>query len=103
MSPRNGAMFIFLIDKVVGSKDVFDIPKDEYVKWYMYSWYRQLLQGEENFGEICSRMQSASEEILGKPVKLTFDQHVSGWNISVKSPFTMKLLIIKEDGKFMMK
>lgn len=95
--------YVYFSDKVVGSKDVFNLPKDEYVKWYMYSWYRQLLQAEENFDEVRSNMQSASKVISGKPIHLTIDQHVSGWNISTKSPFTMKTLIIKEDGKFIMK
>ena len=95
--------YVYFSGMAAGAKDSFEIPKDEYIKWYLYSWYRQLLQAEENFTQVSSKMQSASKEILGKPIKLTFNQHVSGWNISAKSPFTKKMLIIKEDGKFMMK
>lgn len=95
--------YVYFSDKVVGSKDVFDLPKDEYVKWYMYSWYRQLLQAEENLDGIPSKMHSVSKVISGEPIKLTFNQHDAGWNISTKSPFTMKTLIIKEDGKFIVK
>lgn len=95
--------YVYFSEKEVGAKDRFEMPKDEVIKWYMYSWYRQLLREDENLAQVSSKMQSTTKDILGKPIKLDFDQHVSGWNISTKSPFTMKTLIIKKDGKFIMK
>ena len=95
--------YVYFSEKTVGARDSFEIPKDEFIKWHMYSWYRRLLKAGENFDEVSSKMPLASKEIFGKPIKLNFDRHISGWNISGKSPFTKKILIIKEDGEFIVK
>jgi cellulose/xylan binding protein with CBM9 domain len=93
--------YVYFSDKVAGSTDHFEIPNDEYLKWYMYSQFRKLIQSEDKFDEVKSIVQSASEKVLDKSVKIKFEKHSSGWNISALSPFTGKKMIIKDDGKFL--
>lgn len=93
--------YVYFSEKEVGQKDSFNIPQDEYIKWYMYEVYRELLKAEENFDQVKKEVFAASKLIHGKPIKLDFEEHVSGWNIDTTSPFTGKKMIIKEDGKFL--
>ena len=92
--------YVYFSDKEVGAKDIFDIPKDEHLKWYMFSNFRRLLSAEDDFDKVKAQIKSNSKKILGESIALEFEEHDSGWNIWTISPFTGKKLIIKEDGKF---
>jgi hypothetical protein len=39
----------------------------------------------------------------GKTLNPSIENYSSGWTISIKSPFSNKLLSLKEDGKFKIK
>jgi len=92
--------YVYFSDKEVGAKDIFDIPKDEHLKWYMFSNFRRLLSAKDDFDKVKAQIKSNSKKILGESIALEFEEHDSGWNIWTISPFTGKKLIIKEDGKF---
>ena len=93
--------YVYFSDKEVGAKDIFDIPKDEHLKWYMFSNFRKLLSAEDEFDKAKAQVKSDSKKVLGESIVLEFEEHSSGWNIWAISPFTGKKLIIKEDGKFL--
>ena len=93
--------YVYFSDKEVGAKDNFDIPKDEHLKWYMFSNFRKLLSAEDEFDKAKAQVKSDSKKVLGESIALEFEEHSSGWNIWAISPFTGKKLIIKEDGKFL--
>lgn len=93
--------YVYFSDKEVGAKDNFDIPKDEHLKWYMFSNFRKVLSAEDEFDKAKAQVKSDSKKVLGESISLEFEEHSSGWNIWTISPFTGKKLIIKEDGKFL--
>ncbi|MBT8307010.1 MAG: carbohydrate-binding family 9-like protein [Maribacter sp.] len=94
--------YVYFSEKDVGEKESFTIPNDEFIKWYMYTAYRELLSSEDNFESTKRMVQSRSESIFGKSIKIHFEEHSTGWNLRTTSPFTGKKLMIKEDGKFIM-
>jgi hypothetical protein len=100
--PEKWGYVFFSKEKVGGKKTDFEIPKDEHIKWYMYKLYRAQLsiQKEKKFkGK--DIIKYPTQTMFGKAVRPQFEQEKYGWHIWVKSPFTNKLLIIKEDGKFL--
>ena len=88
--------YVYFSSEEAGGSTNFSIPKDDYIKWHMYSLYRGILHGREGaVGQV-----SQPKVILGQDVKAAYEQSSFGWTISVKSPFTGKTLVITEDGKF---
>lgn len=72
----------------------FHIPEDEKVKWKLYGLYREI------------RNKPISEEahkilINQQEINAHIEKHQSGWNLWVKSPFTGRKIIIKEDGQML--
>ena len=96
--------YVYFSDKEVGESDSFDIPKDEYIKWYLYELYRDLIDEnkrkvEWNKGD--GQIFGISKKIKGKNVIPILEKNKSGFLIWTKSPFTGKKLIVKDDGKFL--
>ena len=87
--------YVYFSEKQVGEFDSFEIPKDEYIKWYLYELYRQNLNASST-----SNTDLASKDILGKKVEPKMNTHNFGWTIWAKSPFTGQILSIAKDGKF---
>ena len=82
----------------------FEIPKDEYLKWYLYELYRNLISNDGSGKRIWKTTQvekfNPTKELFGQSVSPVFEKYDHGFTIWVKSPFTHKTLKIKEDGKF---
>ncbi|MFK5973451.1 MAG: carbohydrate-binding family 9-like protein [Flavobacteriaceae bacterium] len=93
--------YVYFSTKESESGADFEIPKDDYIKWYMYGLYRKLLQSEANFETVKKEVLATSKIIFGEEIKLQVDMHLTGWSIFTKSPFTKKTMVIKEDGKFL--
>ena len=96
--------YVCFSSKEAGDKDAFVIPQDEKIKWAMYKMYRaQKTHFEANNSWLTSLEKLSPSPIIvdGKTVHPTLENHSFGWTISVKSPFSDKMLIIKEDGKFL--
>lgn len=88
--------YVYFSAKEVGGKDTFSIPQDDYIKFYLYSLYRGVLQGKKD----AEKLVEMPKKIMGKTLKPSLEKHRSGYNIWVKSPFTGNILVIKEDGEF---
>lgn len=90
--------YVYFSDKKVADDFEWEIPKDEYIKWYLYDLYystrNKIWKNTEGTIEL------GSKEILEKLIVPKVEKHLTGWNIWATSPFTNKKLIIREDGKF---
>ncbi|MGM0932859.1 MAG: carbohydrate-binding family 9-like protein [Bacteroidota bacterium] len=96
--------YVYFSSKEVGEFDEFIIPQDEKIRWALYRLYR----GQKAYYNEYSEWASNLKEIQKKPLKVDgqvlkpkLENHLTGWNISVESPFTGKRYIIREDGKFL--
>lgn len=92
--------YLFFADEKVGGNVNFELPVEEHIKWKMYALYRKLLGAGDNFENMISEIDSENFRVQGKTVVPNVERHKSGWNITVLSPFSSKVLLIKEDGKF---
>lgn len=95
--------YVYFSTKEVGEKDSFVIPKDEKIRWFLYDLYRK----QKAFQRENKSWATDMKELVEKPVKIDevtlqprLENHLTGWNISVKSPFTAALYNITQDGKF---
>ena len=95
--------YVYFSSKPVGEQESFTIPDDDRIKWYMYEVYRELRADPKKFAETKNRLEKVSKEIKGKAVQIGVNEHDSGWNIGVESPFTGRKMIVREDGKFLVK
>lgn len=83
-------------------KDSFAIPQDEKLKWELYSLYRaqkSYFQNNNVWAKSLELLNKSSIVVGGKTIKPVLENHATGYNITVKSPFSNKTLIIKQDGK----
>ncbi|KAF2340368.1 carbohydrate-binding family 9-like protein [Flavobacterium tistrianum] len=94
--------YVYFSSKEIGAQDTFTIPQEEKVKWKLYTLYRAQKRYFEKNKTWAKSLQSISSKNIivdGKVLKPVLENHSSGFNILVKSPFSNKTLIIKEDGK----
>lgn len=85
------------------SSEEFEIPKDEYLKGYLFEMAREVWKGEKDehsykHADLPDIIKK--KKIFGQLVEPTFESHTSGWNIWIRSPFSGKILVVKEDGGF---
>ncbi len=87
-------------------KDSFVIPQDEKVKWELYTLYRaekEYRQKHKIWAKSLSDLIQKNISVDGKMIKPILENHASGFNISVKSPFSNSTIIIAQDGKIISK
>ncbi|MDG3582425.1 carbohydrate-binding family 9-like protein [Galbibacter pacificus] len=95
--------YVYFSSKAIVTSQSFTIPDDEYIKWQMYAWYRKQKQYKQKHHSWITSIDQLVPNIIsinGKPIKPSLEIHSQGWNLSVTSPSTGSLLIIKEDGDF---
>ncbi len=98
--------YVYFSSKEIGSKDTFSIPQDDKVKWELYSLYRAQKAYYKDHKSWATSIDNISKEpvsIDGNILKPSLENHSTGFNISIKSPFSNKTLIIKENGKIVSK
>lgn len=98
--------YVFFSSKKVGEQDYFIIPKDEKIKWKLFEMYRkQKRYFNENKKWIIKLDSLTTKEFIihNKQIKPILESHSQGWNIIVKSPFSGNQIIIREDGKLIVK
>jgi hypothetical protein len=87
-------------------KDTFTIPQDEKVKWELYNLYRaqkEYFQKNKIWAKSIANLTKEVISIDNKILKPILENHSSGYNISVKSPFSNETFIIRQDGKIIKK
>ncbi|CAD0005454.1 carbohydrate-binding family 9-like protein [Flavobacterium salmonis] len=85
-------------------KDTFTIPQDEKVKWELYYLYRtqkEYYQKNKVWAKTLTDLTKETIKVDGKVLKPILENHSSGYNILVKSPFSNQTFTIKEDGQFL--
>jgi hypothetical protein len=94
--------YVYFSSKEVGSKDTFTIPQDDGIKEQLYNLYKAQNSYRQKHKKWATSIDSlTSKAIVINHITLqpTIENHTTGYNISVKSPFTNTILIIKENGK----
>ncbi len=95
--------YVYFSSNEVGVDTTFTIPQDEKIKWEMYRLYRAQKEHFSKHMQWATTIESIENTALivdGKTLLPTIENHSRGWVISIKSPFSNKVLSIKEDGKF---
>ncbi|MBZ4042273.1 carbohydrate-binding family 9-like protein [Flavobacterium hibisci] len=85
-------------------KDTFTIPQDEKVKWELYNLYRaqkEYYQNNKVWAKSLTDLTKETIKVDGKILKPILENHASGYNILIKSPFSNQTFTIKEDGQFL--
>ncbi|WP_247716503.1 carbohydrate-binding family 9-like protein [Sinomicrobium weinanense] len=98
--------YVYFSPEKPGGKEDHSIPQDEKIKWKLYELYRKQKQHFQEHGKWMNSLRELvgkSVVIDGKPVKIALELHSMGWNLTATSPFTGRLLTVKEDGKFISK
>lgn len=96
--------YVYFSPHGAGQPDVFDIPRDEEIRWLLYDLYRgQKRQLRERGAYAATLAELGIETRLGDSteVQLELELHNGGWTIQAKSPFSPGLVHrIAEDGKY---
>ena len=98
--------YVLFSSEAPKTENTFTIPQDDKLKWELYKLYRiQTAHFKKNQTYFTSIEELTTSEIKidEKLITPTLEMHSTGWNISVKSPFTNKVLTVTEDGKFISK
>lgn len=95
--------YVYFSSKGPGEKDIFEIPQDEKIRWFLYDLYRK----QKSFQREHQAWAKDIEGLFPQPVKIDgvtvqpkLENHLTGWNISVESPFSGASYTITQDGKF---
>jgi len=98
--------YVYFSSKDAGSETSFVIPKDEEIKWALYKMYRAQKAHFSKTNQWLTTLKSIQTMPIvlhGKTLSPSIENYSSGWTISIKSPFSNKLLSLTEDGKFKIK
>lgn len=94
--------YVYFSTKEVGNKASFTISEEEKVKWELFALYR----AQKNYFSEHKSWATSIKEISKKEIRLAnktllpvLENHSTGFNISIKSPFSNKTLTIKENGE----
>lgn len=93
--------YVYFSSHETGNEEEFHIPRDEKIKWFLYKLYRKqkaFYQMNEKWATEIDELLTGRVQIEGEGIVPELENHLSGWNISVTSPFTGIIYIIKEDG-----
>ncbi|WP_282017335.1 carbohydrate-binding family 9-like protein [Salegentibacter mishustinae] len=96
--------YVYFSVENAGENDEFEIPEDEKIKWKLYEIYRkqkEYFSKNEEWASSLKEIQKDTIKLNGKILQPKLENHLTGWNISIESPFTGKHYIIKEDGKIL--
>ena len=96
--------YVYFSSERPGSKFEFQIPEDEKIKWKLFELYRKQKEYKKENGEWALDLAKIKNEkffINDELLEPEIQNHLSGWNILIKSPVTGKSYIITQDGKFL--
>jgi len=98
--------YVYFSSKLAGQKDNFIISEDEKIKWELYKLHRaqkEFFKNNNKYSRTIDSLTSKAIIVSHKTLIPTFEIHSTGYNLTVKSPFSNKTLIVTEDGKFISK
>ncbi len=88
-----------------GNKTDFVVPKDEKIKWNLFKLYNAQKAYYKKNNKWSESIKDLNVKVLVNNMELNplLENHSTGWNISIKSPFSNKILTIREDGELISK
>lgn len=95
--------YVYFSSEEGGGKIEFEIPQDEKIKWELFSLFRaqkKYFEEHSKWATAVDQLSPAPIVVAGKTIRPQLENHSFGWTISVKSPFSNKTLMIREDGEF---
>lgn len=95
--------YVYFSPKRVGEKSDFKLPDDEGIKWALYKIYRKEREDLDQNPVSASAIETKNLDPIqvgGKMMIPIWERYQAGWNLSVVSPFSGKMLLIKDDGQF---
>lgn len=97
--------YVYFSSKPISKQqnEAFKIPEDEKIKWKMYQFYRlqkAYYKSHQHWATDLKTIHPEPLRVEGEHIHPKLEVHSTGWNLSVRSPFTADLLIIQEDGYF---
>ncbi len=95
--------YVFFSSELPNASNAFKIPQDEKIKWELYIMYRiqnAHYKTHKTYFTSIDSLITSKIKVDGKLLKPILENHSTGWNLSIKSPFSNNLLTVKEDGKF---
>lgn len=98
--------YVFFSSKSVDENVDFVIPDDEKIKWKLFEIYRNqraYRSKHKTWATSLELVDGDEFKIEGHSIIPTLENHSLGYNIFVKSPFSGKQLIIREDGDFLVR
>lgn len=98
--------YVYFSSKEPGEKDNFIISNDEKLKWQLFEFYRSqkaYFDKNNKWATSIKDLKIDCIKIENKTIIPKLENHSQGWNIIVKSPFSGKELIIREDSKLIIK
>ncbi len=98
--------YVYFSSKKPEETDSFNIPNDEKIKWELYKLHRAQISYYESHNSFASTIESLTTSdiiVEDKTLQAQIETHSTGYNITIKSPFSDKILTLKEDGKFISK
>ena len=90
--------YVYFASKNSKETKNFTIPKDEHIKWLLFDLHKGLKQKSMTTKDI-----ETLKLVLGHSLKPTYQQHETGYNIWIDSPFTGDKIIIGENGQITIK
>jgi len=98
--------YVCFSSKEAGETDNFNIPQDEKIKWELYKLHSAQKEYYNKHKAYATTIDSLTQKaiiVAHKTLKPTLENHSTGYNLAIKSPFSNKTLIVTEDGKFISK
>ncbi|AUP80076.1 carbohydrate-binding family 9-like protein [Flavivirga eckloniae] len=90
--------YVYFSNKRAGEQDAFQIPKDEYIKWFLFKLHNDL-----KAKKITGEAVETATIILNHSLTPTYQNHETGYNIWIDSPFSTKRIILNQEGKILIK
>lgn len=98
--------YVFFSSEAPKKENEFTIPNDEKIKWELFKMYRTQNAYFKKHGKYLTSVNDLTSQkiqVAGKKLTLILESHSMGFNLSIKSPFTGKVLVVRENGKFISK
>ncbi len=98
--------YVYFSSKEAGKQDSFTISNDEKIKWEMYKLHRAqkaYYEVHNSYAATLDDLITSSIIVENQTLRPMLENHITGYNIIIISPFTKKTLVLKEDGKFISK
>ncbi len=98
--------YVYFSTQEIGNKVSFTIPQDDKIKWELFRLYRaqkQFLSSKKHWATSINELSKSPIKIDTTIISPKLENNSFGWIIWVKSPFSQKTFIIKEDGQFIEK